>query len=147
MKQYAVVIIAALVFIVAAVLLLACSAPAVVSTLEAAVDAAIIAAEIAAPQDIAYLTVAQGCMDTAASILEGPGTSQQKAIQIAAACTNAVSMGNLGGVAVQAVAAALNAFLSAVNAQANVPSPPKVSSGAMANVHTKLATLHAKLAK
>lgn len=147
MKQYAVVIIAALVFIVAAVLLLACSAPAVVSTLEAAVDAAIIAAEIAAPQDIAYLTVAQGCMDTAASILEGPGTSQQKAIQIAAACANAVSMGNLGGVAVQAVAAALNAFLAAVNAQANVPSPPKVSSGAMANVHTKLATLHAKLAK
>ena len=147
MKQYAVVIIAALVFIVAAVLLLACSAPAVVSTLEAAVDAAIIAAEIAAPQDIAYLTVAQGCMDAAASILEGPGTSQQKAIQIAAACANAVSMGNLGGVAVQAVAAALNAFLSAVNAQANVASPAKIPAYVMAGVHAKLATLKGKISR
>ena len=146
MKQYAVVIIAALVFM-AAVVLLACSAPAVVSTLEAAVDAAIIAAEIAAPQDIAYLTVAQGCMDAAASILEGPGTSQQKAVQIAAACANAVSMGNLGGVAVQAVAAALNAFLAAVNAQANTGSAAKPSTASMAEIHVKLATLHIKLAK
>ena len=147
MKQYAVVIIAALVFIVAAVLLLACSAPAVVSTLEAAVDAAIIAAEIAAPQDIAYLTVAQGCMDAAASILEGPGTSQQKAIQIAAACANAVSMGNLGGVAVQAVAAALNAFLSAVNAQANTGRTAKPSTASMAEIHVKLATLKGKISR
>ena len=146
MKQYAVVIIAALVFM-AAVVLLACSAPAVVSTLEAAVDAAIIAAEIAAPQDIAYLTVAQGCMDAAASILEGPGTSQQKAVQIAAACANAVSMGNLGGVAVQAVAAALNAFLAAVNAQANTGSAAKPSTASMAEIHVKLATLKGKISR
>lgn len=96
-------------------LLIGCSQSEITVTLEAAVDAAIAADSIARPQDAPYLAVATSCLDQAETILASSATPQIQATEISAACAAAVASAN-GNLDVQAVAAALNAFLKAVEA-------------------------------
>jgi hypothetical protein len=78
------------------------------------VDAAIVADSIKNPQDQPYLMLAQGCADAAASILESAETPALQGVQIGAQCAAAVAAEAGAPFTVQAVAAALNVFLSHV---------------------------------
>jgi hypothetical protein len=98
----------------ASLFLAACTSDQVTQTLEAAVDAAIAADSIARPQDQPYLTLAQGCLDAAASVLETNGAPGMMATQIGAQCATAVAAEQGAPITVQAVSAALNTFLRAV---------------------------------
>lgn len=102
--------------------LASCSGDPVTQALEAAVDAAIAADSILRPQDAPYLTLATGCMDGAASVLETTGlTPLQQAGQIAQQCAAAVAGETGAPVTVQAVIAALNAFLKVVEPKTTAP--------------------------
>ena len=95
--------------------LVSCTSDQVTTTLEAAVDAAIAFDAIARPQDAPYLAEATSCLDQAEIILAASNLSTAlKSTEIGAACASAVAAGN-GNVDVQAVSAALNAFLKALN--------------------------------
>jgi hypothetical protein len=94
--------------------LVSCTSDQVTTTLEAAVDAAIAFDAIARPQDAPYLAEATNCLDQAESILASNLSTTLKSTEIGAACASAVAAGN-GNVDVQAVSAALNAFLKALN--------------------------------
>lgn len=129
-----------------ALCLVACTSDQITQTLEAAASAAIVAAEIAAPQDIPYLTEAQGCLDAAASTLENTTLSNvTKSAMIAQECAQAAAASQGAPVAVQAVAAALNAFLASVNQLA-----PAIAAHAEAQTHKldqkKLDRIRVKLA-
>src|SRR5580698_536408 len=92
--------------------LAACTQDQVTQTLEATVDAAIAAATIASPSSVPYLVVVQSCVDAASSILESGQTAALEAAQIASACATAEAQSTNAPIQVQAVAAALKAFLS-----------------------------------
>lgn len=137
-----------------ALCLVACTSDQITQTLEAAASAAIVAAEIAAPQDIPYLTQAQGCLDAAESTLLNTTLSNlTKSATIAAECAQAAAAGQNAPVAVQAVVAALNAFLASVNqiqpviaAHAEVQTGHKLDRKKLDRIRVKLALLHQKLA-
>lgn len=93
--------------------LAACTSDQVTATLEAAVNAAIAADAIARPQDQPILNVAIECLDNAETVLASAGTTSAKATEIAAACASAVT-GLSGNTDMQALSAALNAFLKSV---------------------------------
>ena len=92
----------------------ACTTDQVTASLGALVNAAVAAADIAAPQDAVLLNaVTSVCIDPALSTLESTATGASKSVAILASCTPLVStLGN--STALQATAAALNSFLSAV---------------------------------
>ena len=94
--------------------LTACSSDQVTVTLEAAVDAVIAADSIARPEDAPYLALVTSCLSSATSVLASADTPQLKATTIAADCAASVAAGKVGGTTVQAVSAALNAFLMSV---------------------------------
>lgn len=93
----------------------ACTSDQVTATLGDLVNAAVAAADIVAPQDAAILTaVTSTCIDPALTTLQGTATGASKSIAILAACTPLVA--TLGSSStLQAVAVALNSFLSSVS--------------------------------
>lgn len=92
----------------------ACASDQITTTLEATVDAAIAADSITRPQDASYLATVTICLDQAETILASGVSATIKATTIGAECASAVAAGN-GNIGVQAVAAALNAFLKSLN--------------------------------
>lgn len=92
----------------------ACTQDEITATLGGLVNAAVAAADIVAPQDANILNaVTTGCIDPALTTLEGTATGAAKSVAILKACAPGLaSLGNTP--ALQAVAAALNAFLSSV---------------------------------
>lgn len=138
----------------------ACSQDQITATLGGLVNAAVAAADIARPQDAAVLGQVTGtCIDPAIDILAGPQTGSQKSIAILSACTPIVALlGN--GTGLQAVAAALAAFLDSVKgltaearstpagafAFANSTSAAKVSKSKLKKIRKQADALKAKLA-
>lgn len=99
--------------LVGCLLLTACTAGQITSTLEAAVDAAIAADSIARPQDAPILAIVTSCLDQAETELAGTSTPAIKATAIAADCAAAVSAAR-SSTTLAAVSAALSTFLRTV---------------------------------
>lgn len=94
--------------------LVACTQSQVISSLEATLDAAIAADSIVRPQDAPYLAEISDCLNLAIGELATTATPAIKASTIALGCAKALSDGNGAPIQLQAVVAALNAFLSNV---------------------------------
>ncbi len=122
--------------LVCCLFLVSCTSNQVVTTLEASVDAAIAVADVAYPQDSAYLVLAGDCMSQATRILQDTVNNPSAAIQsakILTACAAAVSSGINAPKEMQAVVAALNAFVQAISqmqAQIQFTNPRFVSAWA-----------------
>lgn len=111
--------------IVLSLSLVACTSDQITLTLAAVVDAAISAATIAAPQDVGILNEVSGCVDASTGILDSTTTGVNKAGQIASACASAVAATQNAPPILQAVAAALKTFMTAVSAISNTADVPQ----------------------
>jgi hypothetical protein len=115
-----------LILISAALLCAACTTSTTVTLLEAAVNAAVAFDAVEQPANIPYLAIVTGCLDSAEVELASGQTALVESSVIAADCAAAVAAGKVGGITAQAVVAALNAFLAAVE----VPATPAALSAA-----------------
>lgn len=99
--------------LVAALLLSSCTSDQVLTTLEAAVDAAAAYDLATRPQDSPYITLVYGCLNAAELTLEDGKTPAVQAAEISTECASAVAAGT-GNVQFVAIANALQAFLRAI---------------------------------
>ena len=136
----------------------ACTTDQVTATLELAVDAAISASNVVAPQDVVFENLAYSCLNNASTILDSTSLSPiQKGEQITANCLQATNAGVNTSSEVKAVVTALANFLQQVSTlQTSIQFDPKFakfvdafsgSSKQVAINHGRLKTINKKLEK
>ena len=139
----------------------ACTTDQVTATLELAVDAAISASNVIAPQDIIYENLVYACLNNASTILDSTTLSPlQKGEQVTAGCLQANEAGSKASPAVMAVINAVKSFLDQVSMlKAQIELDPKfanaflgssqvsINHGKLKKINKKLEQLKKKLKK
>jgi hypothetical protein len=139
----------------------ACTTDQVTATLELAVDAAISASNVVAPQDVIYENLVLNCLNNAQTILDSATlTPLQQGEQVTAGCLDANLAGTKASAAVQDVITAVANFLKQVSLlKAQIQLDPKfanalfdskqvsINHGKLKQIKKKLETLKKKLGK
>ena len=131
----------------------------ILTTLESAVDAAIAVDTIQHPEDVPYLVLVTGCVDSSETILANTTlTAAQKSLQIGQACAAEAAAAPNAPITAQLVIVAVNAFLQAVTAASTTASTAEFKAHAsvpiqqfdpakLAQIGTRVEVLKAKLPK